>query len=223
MGKALVGVLGIVFDHIHPGYSVVIMTLIASIVTILPPKPESKKTRALLILIFVFGVLSSLELLVIYHDQAAQELRYTATLDHFAKIERSLQDLNSVNYAICKTQNEGAKPASLKLRALQLSREILNFVYLRSQNRPYLTVPTGADRTLYEFKIQSFQRQQDQFNQDIRAYWSDHFSDNVTKMVLELRKQNVFSGDVCQNPLFLEMYANCANHIKDSALKLPLN
>jgi hypothetical protein len=116
---------------------------------------------------------------------------------------------------------------SLKTRALQLSKELSTFVEMRSYNRPVLTVPVMPDpeqqREMYEFKQQFYQKSLAQFNADLRAYYSEHFADRVTKITLELKSQGVYVGrdDSCRNPLFLEVYQLCAEQIKQAALKLP--
>ena len=54
-----------------PGYSIVILGLVAAIVTLWPPSKENRWGRASLV--FAFAVLSGLEMWAISHDRAKQD------------------------------------------------------------------------------------------------------------------------------------------------------
>jgi hypothetical protein len=120
-----------------------------------------------------------------------------------------------------------AKPPSLKFESLQLSKEMSDWVKLRSVNEPRLTVPVMPDpaqqRAMYELKTEMYNKNVDEFIRNVQLYYSEHFEDRVTEITLKLKDQVGFEdqGKDCQSPVVIETVQVCANEISAAASKLP--
>jgi hypothetical protein len=95
-------------------------------------------------------------------------------------------------------------------------------------NRPRLIVPVTpnpADQAaLFQMKQEFYLERVNQFSNDNRNYYSEHFADRVTRIYLELVSRGVFADDQnneCRDPTQLETMRDCAKQIHDAADKLP--
>jgi hypothetical protein len=224
-----------------PGYSIAVLGLLGIIMSFrLGKKPEKVGKAEVRIWLGVCFGLMALEMWAITHDRHDQDAKYRDEANqrqmqfestvaqlksietHVVEIPASLSPMeHRLEEEIAAAKHGAVKSVpTLKEKALQIAKEITDFLNLRSDEASRLGGSSDASRTYNQQNVE-------QFEESVEAEWNRRFASRVTEITDQLKLAGVMPkvlNDSCEKPspgwAVLRTRSHCAERIEKAALQL---
>jgi hypothetical protein len=231
-----------------PGVSVAVLAFLAGIMPLLEPRFKNRGWPRI-IYASVLGLLCFLEISSVTREQhhfldqqKTQDAQHTQDIGFFQErfetvivTERDIQTTTASLPRVYReldrlhTQNNRNPPqkpvSSLKVDALELARDIFNFMSGRRAIEPQVVMPTsaanGEQLSILWRDAENNERQLRQpFDAETQRLYLTNYSGRVSSVTARLRATGVFNSQLCelQNT---SSYVPCAEKIEAAAQQIP--
>lgn len=215
-------VFGYFWFHIPiPGVSVAILGLAAAIMA---ARGESLTKIEKIIWVIIAFALCGVEIRSIQRDRddqnkqhiadlTRQEAEFKSSLVRLFNIDTRIEHLqlatDRLDKEISTARMEAHMQPSLKLRTLEMAREITEFVSMRTETAPVRPDDRGPNPNAY-FAFKAYQQQHELYEAQVRDEWKSRFLARISALTDELQAKGVT----------LESSATCMADFPDANLRL---
>ena len=172
-----------------------------------------------------------------FQDMAFFQQQFDKTNNRFHDIEVSTTAIEAINKELAELHRNTvsslpSRPLSLKVEALQLAKEIFNFVSQRSGAAPRFVMPSvtsdrEANNRLWDQTQNNYLQLEQPYRAETQREWLVNYTARVSSVVGRLKdKGNTFerSCDLAERHPDVDFtYILCAQSIQEAAQKLPNN
>jgi len=223
-----------------PGSSVAVLALLAGIMPLLEECFKRRRwLRIIYVLALAFLCFAEIHSVTLEQHQFRQDMsflqaRLQDTSDRLQDIQTSMSGVGRINNYLSRLSVSSAKKPTrakpqevpLKVEALQLARDIYNFVAQRREIEPRFNMPAYSDdrqkmRNDWDTEAGRVAQLWQSFEAETVRSYLVNYSGRVTSLISKLKDKGLWNTQVCdfsESPVF---YVRCASKIEEAAQKLP--